>query len=262
MDIQTYLKRLNLNQALKVDLDTLITLHRAHAFTIPFENFNVRLEKPISIEPKDIFEKLILNNRGGYCYELNILFAELLKEIGFKVTPLIGRPLYGYNNALRPRTHMILKVHLHQKNYLCDLGFGGKGLIEPIELVYGQDNEQFGEVFSLANHPEGYELQCKIEDEWLSLYSFDLTEQSYIDYELANFYNMSSPDSRFTQQIICAKPTPQGRILLLDKTFKYVHEGKNIIKTLDSIEEYEAILHTYFNIDKKIATPLFQLSPA
>jgi len=254
MHIPDYLKRLKLDIELDNSFNTLRELHRAHAFNIPFENFNVRLKHPIALDKESLFEKLILNNRGGYCYELNILFSFLLEALEFKVTRLIGRPLYGYNNALRPRTHMVLKVEAEGKSYLCDLGFGGKGLIEPIELQYDQENEQFGDVFKLIKHPELYELQCRLNNTWVSLYSFDLHPQSLIDYELPNFFNSFSTDSRFTQQVICAMPTPQGRMLLLDRSFK--HPDRERVDEL-SDTDYNNILQKDFNINTIKAQALF-----
>jgi len=253
MDIQRYLQRLQLDISPRNDFATLLELHRAQAFNIPFENFNVRLKHPIPLDEQSLFEKLILNNRGGYCYELNILFSFLLKEMGFEVTLLIGRPLYGYNNAIRPKTHMVLKVKTEGKDYLCDLGFGGYGLIEPMELTYQQESEQFGDTFKLVPHAEGYELKVKLVEKWISLYSFDLTSQEYIDYELANFFNMHSHDSRFTQQVICAMPTPNGRILLLDKKFKT--NGTN--NAVPSHELYDQILLENFGITQPLSHKLF-----
>jgi len=259
MDVDAYLKRLGLTIDVTNDFNTLLELHRAHAFTIAFENFNVRLKRPIPLDKENLFQKLIIDKRGGYCYELNILFSFLLQEIGFKVTHLIGRPLYGYNNVLRPRTHMVLKVELEAKEYLCDLGFGGKGLIEPIELLVNKENEQFDDVFKLVPHVEGYELQSLLNGDWVSLYSFDLHEQQLIDYELANFYNMHSPDSRFTQQLICVKPTQQGRILLLDKKFKYFEDGKSKIIHIETAKEYDEILHTYFSFSNLLGDELLNI---
>lgn len=257
MDTSAYLQRIGLNITLNNDFKTLHSLHEAQAFNIPFENFNVQLKRPIPLDEESLFQKLILDNRGGYCYELNILFSFLLKEIGFEVTCLIGRPLYGYNNAMRPKTHMILKVHAQGKDYLCDLGFGGKGLIQPIELRYEKENEQYGDNFKLIPHNEGYELQCQLDNTWVSLYSFGLEEQSLIDYELANFYNMSSPDSRFTQQVICAMPTPNGRISLLDKTYKYHENLKTKSIEIQSSEAYNQCLHKNFKIPQDLAQSLF-----
>jgi len=257
MNLDKYLQRLKLNITPKNDFLTLLTLHKAQAFTIAFENFNVALKRPIPLDENSLYEKLILNNRGGYCYELNILFSFVLQEIGFEVTHLIGRPLYGYNNAIRPKTHMVLKVTTEGKDYLCDLGFGGRGLIEPIELVYEKENEQVGEIFKLVQHTQGYELQTKAKDEWLSLYSFDLLPQDLIDYELANFFNMHSPESRFTQQVICAKPTPKGRILLLDKEFKHMEDGEMKSEVISSNEDYDSLLKSHFEIESIQAKQLF-----
>ena len=257
MDIDAYLKRLEITIDVENSFKTLQNLHRAHAFTIAFENFNVHLKLPIPLDEESLFQKLIVEKRGGYCYELNTLFSFLLQEIGFNVTHLIGRPLYGYNNAIRPRTHMVLKVETEGKEYLCDLGFGGRGLIEPIELIFNQESIQFDDTFRLISHTDGYELQSLIGNDWVSLYSFDLHKQQLIDYELANFYNMHSPDSRFTQQLICAKPTPKGRILLLDKKFKYYEDGKSKIVTIQTAKEYDEILHKYFGFSSLLAEELF-----
>jgi len=262
MDIKKYLQRLNLDIPLHNDFNTLHTLHQAHAFSIPFENFNVQLKRPIPLDKQSLFKKLILDNRGGYCYELNTLFYFLLKEIGFEVTPLIGRPRYGYHNAFRPKTHMVLKVEIGDKAYLCDLGFGGKGLISPMELSYKKESQQFGDTFKLVPHEEGYELQALVNTSWISLYSFDLVPQRLIDYELANFFNMHSPDSRFTQQVICAMPTKTGRVLLLDNTFRYQEGGKQKHLNIDSAQAYADILKKYFGISQDLSEQLFKIKSA
>jgi N-hydroxyarylamine O-acetyltransferase len=86
-------------------------LHRAHVMTVPFENLDIHLGRPISLAPADLFRKIVSSRRGGYCFELNGLFALLLEALGIAVTRLAARVLYGAE-GVRPRSHQVLTGHL------------------------------------------------------------------------------------------------------------------------------------------------------
>src|SRR5262245_18666189 len=93
MDLQAYFARIGFTVEARVDLDTLTRLHRRHLECISYENFDVLLRRPLDLDPARIFNKLVMKRRGGWCYEMNGLFAWALEEIGFKVTRLAGAVL-------------------------------------------------------------------------------------------------------------------------------------------------------------------------
>ncbi len=186
--------------------------------------------------------------RGGYCYELNGLFSFLLKEIGFKVKYLVARSMYGYTE-IRPRTHMLLLVEIENQPFIADLGFTGMSLLEPMRLECNTEVGQYTEKFRLLEDETlGFILQLQLNGEWVSLYSFDLHEQMYIDFELANFFNSNSAKSVFTNKVICTKYTPDGRIRLIDNVLKIRMVESQIDKRIESVLDYARVLKDYFRI--------------
>ncbi len=247
-NLDEYLQRIGFQGEPKVDLETLIRLHRCQAFSIPFENFDVHVNDKVDIDKAAVLEKLIKNGRGGYCYELNGAFYDLLTAIGFKVKYLVSRPMMGYSE-LRPKTHMILMVELQGEQYLADVGFTALNIIEPLKIESGTVHHQYGQCFRIIEDAErGYIFQSKSGNDWESRYSFDLTEQQYIDFELANFYNSNSTESICTNMIIAGIYSEQGRVRLLNNKLEIRLEDKNEDIQVESEEHLANLLKQFFNI--------------
>ncbi|MBZ0286178.1 MAG: arylamine N-acetyltransferase, partial [Anaerolineae bacterium] len=104
--IEAYLKRIHYSGPLTVSIETLRGLHSAHVFNVPFENLNIHIGKPILLEPDALFDKIVNQRRGGYCYEMNGLFVSILLALGFDVTRLQGRIMFGHTEV-RPRSHQV-----------------------------------------------------------------------------------------------------------------------------------------------------------
>src|SRR5260370_29994227 len=137
LDLEAYLRRLEYTGERRPALRALMDLHLAHATHIPFENLDVFLRRPIRLDLASIEAKLVHNNRGGYCYEQNLLFAAVLEQLGFSVTLLAARVRFGAQRIL-PRTHVALTVDTGGDRWLADLGFGSCGLLVPIPLLAGE----------------------------------------------------------------------------------------------------------------------------
>jgi N-hydroxyarylamine O-acetyltransferase len=135
MDLQAYFDRIAFAGNARVDVETLTRLHRRHLECIPYENFDVLLRRPLDLDPVRIFDKLVVQRRGGWCYEMNGLFAWALEEIGFKVTRLAGAVLRERFGDVSIGRHLVLLVHLDEP-YLADVGFGD-GLYEPAQIRAG-----------------------------------------------------------------------------------------------------------------------------
>src|SRR5690554_5564842 len=80
---QKYLNRFNTSSFKEVSLENLGNLQNLHLQHIPFENLDVIRRIPIYLNLTTIYNKIVKNNRGGYCYELNGLFHALLVELGY-----------------------------------------------------------------------------------------------------------------------------------------------------------------------------------
>lgn len=112
MNVRTYLERIDYNKVVQPDVETLIGLHRAHLLTVPFENLDIQLGQPIQLTEQAMWEKIIVHRRGGFCYELNGLFAWLLKQIGYEVTYLNGRVYNDAGRRGREFDHLTLLVEI------------------------------------------------------------------------------------------------------------------------------------------------------
>jgi N-hydroxyarylamine O-acetyltransferase len=136
LDIQWYLNRIGYRKPIKPNLETLSGVHRTHMLTVPFENLDIHLGKPIRLTEQALWEKVVIQKRGGFCYELNGLFAWLLKQIGFHVTYLNGYVYSEQGDYGREFDHLALMVQIpgYDTQWLADVGFGDS-FVEPLKIV-------------------------------------------------------------------------------------------------------------------------------
>ena len=123
MDASAYLQRINYVGPLAPSAETLRQLHLAHLLSVPFENLSIHRREPIVLDDAALFEKIVRLQRGGFCYELNGVFAALLRSLGFKVTMLSAEVANGKGEFGPPFDHMTLMVTLEDR-WLADVGFG------------------------------------------------------------------------------------------------------------------------------------------
>jgi len=222
IDLAAYLERIDYAGELLPSLAVLEALHLAHATHIPFENLDVLLRKPIRLDLAGIQAKLVTGGRGGYCFEQNLLFAAALEAVGFRVEPLAARVRYGAGRTL-PRTHMTLRVTVDGEPWLADVGFGAEGLLLPVPLVPGQEVEHFAWTYRVMEEGPAWVLQSLKPDGWFDLYAFTLEPQLTVDYEVANHYVSTHPDSRFVQTLTVQLPAPEGRRILKNRELLLDH---------------------------------------
>lgn len=136
MNLSRYLARIGLSGSVRPDIETLRAIHGAHAGSIPFENVDVQLKRPVSMDIAAIYDKLVMHRRGGWCYEQNGLMAWALREIGFDVSRLCAGVMREAAGDVQLGNHLCLRVNL-ERPYLVDVGFGGS-LLEPLPLALGE----------------------------------------------------------------------------------------------------------------------------
>jgi N-hydroxyarylamine O-acetyltransferase len=248
LDLDAYCARINYTGSRDVSVATLKNLHFAHVHNVPFENLDIHLGQAISLEPSTLFTKIVTRKRGGYCYEVNSFFAMILQAFGFQVQCLLARVLYGFSN-LRPRSHQLLLVIVDNESWIADVGFGSCCLREPLRLMPGIVSEQGPDTFRLRTEgAQTYILAAMLAGHWQDLYGFSLEPFDLIDYEPFNYWNSTSPHARFTQQKLCTIPTPEGRVVAVDKEFKiHSRQGTQTI-TAKTHEEYLTLLRAHFGL--------------
>jgi N-hydroxyarylamine O-acetyltransferase len=207
IDLDAYFERIGFDGPPEASLDTLATLHRLHPQTIPFENLDPLLGRPVRLDPRSIQQKLVGARRGGYCFEHNLLFRGVLDALGFTTRSLAARVVWGRTGPQMPaRTHMLLLVDLEGVTYLADVGFGGVTLTAPLVFEPGREQATPHEPFRLdAIDASNFLLQVKLDGAWAPLYRFDLEPQFDIDYELANYFVSTYPQSIFLTNLLVAR---------------------------------------------------------
>jgi N-hydroxyarylamine O-acetyltransferase len=246
-DFAPYLQRIEYAGALSPTLETLRELQFAHVQRIPFENLDVLLGRPILLDHESIWNKLVVNCRGGYCFEQNRLFATVLENLGFQVTCLAGRVQMGAQK-IRPRTHMLLMIRVSGEDWLADVGFGGESLFYPLRFKVDEVQSQFGWQYRIASERDCYTLQSMRPEGWFDLYRFTLEPRHPIDYEVANHYTSTYSQSRFIQNLIVARPSPAERVSLWNRTLLIQTPSGTTETLVEDDEELLQLLEERFGL--------------
>jgi N-hydroxyarylamine O-acetyltransferase len=253
-----YLERVRLTRSVTASEEGLEALHRAQAYAVPFENFDILLGRGISLEPDAIFDKLVRRARGGYCFELNNLLLMALTHFGFDVRPLLAR--VHISGTPSGRGHMLLLATIGGREWIADVGFGGPGLRAPIPLEPGRTALQDGQAFRLVEVERfGTMLQSRRSGSWQDLYSFDKDHVIAQDIAYGNHFTSTHPSSFFTFSRVATMPRPDGRVSLLDLTLRTVSNGTEHEQQLGEGQAYLETLAAQFGIE--LAVPYVALRP-
>lgn len=245
MDVALYLKRIGYFGSVKPDLETLRNLHAAHSLSVPFENLDIHRGISIVLEKEPLYRKIVLKRRGGYCYELNLLFYFLLREIGFDVEIYRGCLFSDDETLIPPSVHLLLGVKI-QERWIADVGVGNGGYLfpEPLDSVHQQSGYRF---FPREN---GYVLQDPIcNGLWRNHYFFvPKPETSLTVFEERNRYHQTSHESVMKRKRICSKPTLFGSVDLIDRVLTVSENGHTAKRELSKDSDYVLALEKYFGI--------------
>lgn len=249
-----YLARIEFRGEPRADVATLRALHEAHATHIPFENLDIPLGRGIRIDLDSVQAKLVGSRRGGYCFEQNALFAAALEQIGFPVTRLSARVLLRFPD-IPPRTHMLLKVEADGASWICDVGFGSFGLLEPIPFVERIETRQGGWTYRLRREgSDSWVLQCLECPTSVDQYAFDLTPHLPVDYEPANFYTSSHPESRFVLAVTAQRVGRDVRYALRNRELITSWAEGSHAETIETNEQLLEVLAERFGIQLPAGT--------
>lgn len=250
IDLPAYLRRIGYTGEVKPDVATLRALAAAHVAAIPFENLDPFLGVPVVLELPRLERKLIEHGRGGYCFEHNFLFREVLRTIGYPVTGLIARVLWQRDESeITAQSHMLLRVEIEGESWLADVGFGGMVLSGALRLVPGIEQPSAHEPYRLLEDNGQWRMQALVRGQWSTLYRFDLQPREDIDYVVANHYTSTFPQSHFLHQLTIARSVPGRRLSLRSRDFTVHHlGGESVRRTLGSAEEILEVLEREFQI--------------
>jgi len=248
IDVAAYCRRIGYTGPVEPTIAVLRALHEVHVGAIPFENVDVLLECPILLDADSLQRKLVHSRRGGYCFEQNLLFKDILETIGYSVVALAARVRFG-TTGIRPRTHMTLLVTAEGRQYLCDTGFGAHGLLRPIPFEAGPISECPLVSFRLAREDPRWVLQATIEGQWADLYAFTMEPQERIDYVVASHFVATYPDSIFRKMLTAQLVRPDERRMLRHGELRIVRETGEQVRTVRNAADAVAVLQDLFGIE-------------
>ena len=232
--IQQFLKRIGLAPETPILLNRafLGRVQTACVLNIAYENLDILEGKPILLSSEAMFDKIVTRGRGGYCFELNGLLADMLREMGFTVTERFARYLRG-EAEIPMRRHRVAIVSLPDGDYLCDIGVGQIAPRLPLKLETGLVQTQNGETYKFDRHPvHGWILSDLHNDAWREYICFTDEESYPVDYVQPSFYCEAHPDSPFNKEPMIAIKTEEGRRTIDGRVYKVFKED-----TLIHIEE-------------------------
>jgi N-hydroxyarylamine O-acetyltransferase len=244
MDILRYLERINYHGSLEPTVTTLQALHETHMLAVPFENLDISQGRAIVLDEASLWKKIVEHHRGGFCYELNGLFALLLRALGFQVAMLSAAVAKSTGGFGLEFDHLTLLVHLEQ-DWVADVGFG-ESFRQPLRLQAHLTQLQAGGSYRLK-HEGGSWIYQEWDGAWKSAYRFSLQPHELSDFAAMCHYHQTSPESHFTQKRVCSLAKRSGRITLSDQRLITTSEGERTERVLTD-QEYQTVLTEQFGI--------------
>ena len=245
---EQYLKRIEYIGVRMPTVETLTSLQLAHLLRVPFENLDIHNHSIIDLSGS--FNKIVLRKRGGFCYELNGLFYELLLGLGFEAKMISARAYNMDKDNFGPEfDHMAIIVRLNQVNYLVDVGFG-EFAFHPMKIELNREHADPRGIFIIEKFDDTYHVVKKKNSEgyFTPEYLFTETERQLSEFFEMCTYHQTNAASHFTQKAICSLPTNEGRITLKGKTLKITTSDFITERELTEDEEISQVLLEYFNV--------------
>lgn len=265
MDIASYLKRIDYSAPVKIDLQTLSALQYQHLLHVPFEDADIFYGRPIALDIASFYEKVVNRKRGGYCYELNGLFYQLLFTHGFDVSMVSARVATG--RSYGPEyDHMALLVKLSDKEWLVDVGFGDfsmmplmiePGMIQNDGRAYYRikdkvivDGQSYLAVQKWNNATQSFKTE----------YLFTTRSRVLSAFASMHAYHQASPHSHFVRNFICSIPTPNGRISIVNNKLIKTDNGKKEPHLISSELQRFYLLQDLFGIELTKSTMVISIN--
>jgi N-hydroxyarylamine O-acetyltransferase len=255
MHIDAYLERIAFVGRVRPDLATLTALQRAHLRAISYENLDVQLGRPVTIERAPIFEKMVVNRRGGWCYEMNGLFGWALAELGFRVTRSAGAVMREVSGDSSIGNHLVLKVELEEGIFLGDVGFGD-GPRDPIRVVPGGFSSH-GFEFALSQQGDGWWRLHNHKGGGAASFDFNLAPADESLLASKCDWLQTAGQSIFVQNAVCQRHTEDGLSILRGRVLRALTPSGHTDRIVADADEYVSLLDKMFGLQLPEAASLW-----
>ncbi|KKC37808.1 hypothetical protein WH87_08930 [Devosia epidermidihirudinis] len=259
VNLNAYFERIGFAGSIAPTLATLEQLHALHPAAIAFEDLDPVMGRPVRLDQASLEQKLLHNQRGGYCFEQNTLFMNILRDLDFTVRAYGARTLWGHpEGAERMISHMVLVVDIAGTSYLCDVGFGTFTLLAPLKLRADSEQTIGQETYRITRNGEGFRLDVKLNETWHAVYQFDLIEHDAAAIAALSTYVETVYHERAL--LFVSRGDKEGRYNLSGNRLTIHRPGvERERRYATSVEELKAILSETFRI---ALPPAQELDPA
>jgi N-hydroxyarylamine O-acetyltransferase len=247
-DLDAYLRRIGWSGPLDPTLATLTRLMGAHTGSVPFENLDVLLGRPIRLDLAHLQQKIVAGRRGGYCFEHATLFRAALDAIGFRPSSHAARVVLDVVRDAAPRTHMFLTVPLPEGTFVLDPGFGN-GPRVPVPLDDGGVARHGTEAHVMRRAGHEWVLTAESTGARAPQWHSTLEHECAIDFVMGNHFTSTFPASRFVNNLLLRALTPDGRVSVLNRDVRIVRGDEVVQRPLADRAELRALLVEHFGFD-------------
>jgi N-hydroxyarylamine O-acetyltransferase len=247
--VKPYLERIGVGGfPLSADFPTLKLLQRSHLLAVPFENLDIHWKRPIELDTKKFYAKIVERKRGGFCYELNGLFNSLLSELGFRTRLISGRVFNGTEHG--PEfDHAAIIVTIGADEYLADVGFGAFAA-EPLRFVLDEEQADLNGTFVIRKFDHDYFEVARFDSSnWVSEYIFRDAAHELSEFKEMCDFQQYSPESHFRKGKLCSIMINNGRKTLTDRSFVVTTDGVKQDTPITDDADFYARLRSEFGIE-------------
>lgn len=250
VDVRAYLDRIGYGGPLDPTIETLTKLHAAHRLSVPYENLDVTLRRPLTHTPEALFQKIVGRRRGGWCHELNRLFAHVLEALGFRLTYHNAKVWQSYGGVSPDFSHLVLVVQLEER-WIADVGFGARGPLDPLRLDDEAPQPSAGDAYRVLPDPEDAGRKMVYwrpggAEEWFPMYSMSLAPRRLEDFD-ARCAQQQGEENWWSRRV-ASIATPEGRVSLNHDRLIVTRNGEREERVLAS-DELPAVLRESFGIE-------------
>ena len=247
--LNRYLTALSLEADLP-KFDLLNLMIAKHMAMFSFNNIDLLLNKGqiLSLKTEDVYNKIVTNGRGGYCFEHNKLFYVMTQHLELETSAHLARVTFNKQEAT-PLTHRITIVTLDGQEYLADVGFGRYAPTCLVPLTGAAVTGVNGEVFRIMKNKTDYALETIKNGAFFALYVFEKNRCLEIDFELANYYTNCHPDSGFTKNLVVARIYDNQTIVIRENIYSIIESGIATQIEINSPQDLQMKLSQKFAIE-------------
>ena len=249
LDLDAYFDRVQWGGSARPTYETLAGILRAHMSSIPFENLDVLLGRPIRLDLDGLQQKLVRARRGGYCFEQGSLFGAVIEALGFKPVRHTARVIMITARTAAPRTHMFLTVPLAEGTFVVDPGFGALAPRIPVPLLDGVEARVGAETHWMSRDGPYWILRSRVAGKETDCWLSTLEEDNPVDFEMGSHYVATHPGSPFVNRMLMRALTADGRVSVMNRDVT-IRSG-NVSEPVQLVDRsaLRTLLITYFGFD-------------